>query len=94
MNKARAIALAAILGIAAGVAHADTLDMRGTDNAQRFEEAGKPTRGMSRERVEAVFGTPSSRQAAVGDPPITRWDYPGFAVFFEYDHVIHAVTKR
>lgn len=94
MNKFRAVATATALLALAGAAHADTLDMRGTDNASRFEQAGKPVRGMTQDRVQAEFGSPSSRQGPVGDPPITRWDYPGFAVFFEHDRVIHAVTKR
>jgi hypothetical protein len=42
--------------------------------------------------VEARFGAPQNRHAAVGAPPITRWDYPGYAVFFEHDRVIHAVA--
>jgi hypothetical protein len=46
------------------------------------------------ERVESAFGAPTNRHAAVGDPPITRWDYPGFAVYFEYQHVIHSVVAR
>jgi hypothetical protein len=28
----------------------------------------------------------------VGAPPITRWDYAGFSVFFEHDRVIDAVV--
>ena len=42
--------------------------------------------------VEARFGAPQARHPAVGEPPITRWDYAGFAVFFERDRVIHAVV--
>lgn len=42
--------------------------------------------------VETRFGAPSQQQAAVGEPPITRWDYPGFVVFFEHDRVIHSVS--
>jgi hypothetical protein len=42
--------------------------------------------------VEARFGAPSLQQSAVGEPPITRWDYPGFVVFFEHDRVIHSVA--
>lgn len=74
--------------------NADTLQMGGTENAARFENAGKPSRGMTQSRVEATFGSPQQAHAAVGDPPITRWDYPAFVVFFEYDRVIHAVTRR
>jgi hypothetical protein len=42
--------------------------------------------------VEKQFGAPASRHPTVGEPPITRWDYNGFAVFFERDRVIHAVV--
>ncbi len=94
MSKLNAFTFAALLA-AAGVAFAqgDNLDMRTGDRA-RFEQQGKPTRGMTQERVRAEFGNPQSTQSAVGDPPITRWHYPGFVVFFEYDRVIHAVSKR
>jgi hypothetical protein len=94
MMKVRLLSLTALAFSLLGVASADTLQMGGTDNAARFETAGKPARGMTQARVEAEFGTPASRQGPVGDPPITRWDYAGFAVFFEHDRVIHAVSKR
>ena len=42
-------------------------------------------------QVEAKFGAPVTKHDAVGQPPITRWDYPGFSVFFEHDRVIDAV---
>lgn len=52
-----------------------------------------PTRGTLMNKVEAQFGAPAERHAAVGNPPITRWDYPGFSVFFEREHVIHSVVR-
>ena len=59
--------------------------------------ATSPTRGMSMEKVEANFGAPSRRVPAVGggttaQPPITRWEYPGFVVYFENSLVIHTVA--
>jgi len=51
-----------------------------------------PVRGSSMAQVERRYGAPSERAAAVGQPPITRWVYPTFTVYFEYDHVVHAVT--
>jgi len=102
MKNVRALLFAAIAGGLAGGAsgqapaqgnQGDTLDMRGADRSATFEAPGKPKRGMTKERVAAEFGEPSSRAAPVGEPPISRWDYPGFAVFFEYDRVIHAVSK-
>jgi hypothetical protein len=44
--------------------------------------------------VESRFGPPSNRHAAVGNPPITRWDYPQFSVYFENDRVLHTVLAR
>ncbi|MYM61860.1 hypothetical protein [Pseudomaricurvus sp. HS19] len=54
----------------------------------------KPTMGMSMEMVETRFGEPGNRSDAVGNPPITRWDYAGFSVYFEYKTVIHAVAHK
>lgn len=50
-----------------------------------------PARGATMSKVEAQFGAPAERHGAVGNPPITRWDYATFSVFFEHDHVIHSV---
>lgn len=86
--------LIAAAGLVSGPAFADTLQMGGTENAARFEQPGKPTRGMSEASVESTFGRPNSKQPAIGDPPISRWDYSDFVVFFEYDKVIHAVSRR
>jgi hypothetical protein len=51
-----------------------------------------PARGSSMTAVEARFGAPRTKHAAVGQPPITRWDYDGFSVYFEHQHVVHAVA--
>jgi hypothetical protein len=60
--------------------------------AVRDSSVERPSRGMTMDKVEARFGAPSNKHAAVGQPPITRWDYPGFSVFFEHQYVIHAVV--
>lgn len=52
----------------------------------------KPGRGMTMQAVEAQFGAPAQKRGTVGQPPITRWDYPGFSVYFEFERVIHAVS--
>ena len=76
---------------AAPPAFADTLLIEAAGNSQAMSA---PKRGMSMASVESTFGPPSSRRAAIGDPPITRWVYVDFIVYFEYDHVIHAVARR
>lgn len=89
-------AVAAVAAIATAslpvTASADTLEMEGTRQAS-FEDAGKPRRGMTQDRVRSAYGEPRSRESAVGDPPISRWHYEGFIVYFEYDKVIHAVSR-
>ena len=52
----------------------------------------RPARGQTMTAVEARFGAPQTRHDAVGAPPITRWDYAAFSVYFEKDRVIDAVA--
>lgn len=82
--------IALVLGVAGSVG-ADTLDMDGT--TVQPASVG-PVRGSTQASVEANYGSPNSKKAAVGDPPISSWEYDGFVVFFEYDRVVHAVKKR
>lgn len=56
-----------------------------------------PAKGSSMAEVEKKFGAPTRKRPSVGggsprQPPITRWDYPGFAVVFENDKVIDSVV--
>ncbi len=49
------------------------------------------------EVVAKQFGEPRMKYPAVGggspqQPPITRWDYDGFSVFFENSHVVDTVV--
>jgi hypothetical protein len=49
---------------------------------------------MSMSQVASRFGDPITKVPAVGKPPISRWEYPGFVVYFERDHVIHSVISE
>lgn len=84
-----ALAIFALLA-AIPVASADTLIIEKLEAAK----AEMPTRGMSMDRVQGSFGAPRSVSGPVGDPPITRWDYDGFVVVFEYRHVVHSVARH
>ncbi|MBW8311207.1 MAG: hypothetical protein K0M64_04155 [Rhizobium sp.] len=90
------LALAAGLLLQAPVS-ADTLLV---DRVQA-EVLDIPARGQSMAQVEVRFGAPERKHAAIagpGDrkhnPPITRWDYAGFSVYFEYNHVVDAVVAK
>lgn len=53
-----------------------------------------PGRGMSKAEVRAQFGEPDRTRPAVGQPPISRWDYDGFSVYFENDTTLHSVREQ
>jgi len=53
---------------------------------------GLPHRGLSMDQVRAKFGEPLMTKAAVGSPPITRWEYQGYVVYFEHNLVITSVS--
>ncbi len=89
MVRLRVLCLIGLLLSVSG--HADTLEMKGIDTANG---QARPTRGMSMAAVEQRYGTPANRRAAVGEPPITRWEYAGFTVYFEHQFVIHSVVNR
>jgi len=82
-----------LLVAAAPLARADTLLLLDSIEANKATESSRPKAGMSMDKVEAQFGMPIEKHAAVGEPPITRWDYPTFSVYFEYQLVIHAVPS-
>lgn len=52
----------------------------------------RPLRGQNKQSVTAEFGEPSEIIAAVGEPPISRWVYADYTVYFEYEYVIHSVV--
>ena len=87
-----------LLTLAAPAALADTLLLDDIE-VDRQTSSERPRAGMSMTQVEATYGAPSQRHAPVGGataehPPITRWDYPSFSVYFEHDRVIHAVARH
>ena len=53
-----------------------------------------PQKSATMTQVRAAFGDPLSESPAVGEPPITRWGYENFVVYFEHQHVITSVLKK
>lgn len=91
MGKPKAVLAALLLAGAVLPAGADTLVIDAVQQAAGLE---RPAKGDSMTQVETRFGAPQQTHGAVGQPPITRWEYPQFTVYFEGDRVIHAVAKR
>jgi hypothetical protein len=84
-----ALVIAALLS-AVPAASADELIIEKLEAAR----AEMPPRGMTMDLVQRRFGAPMSVSDPIGEPPITRWDYQGFVVVFEYRHVVHSVLKH
>jgi hypothetical protein len=80
----------------AGVAERGLAETVVVDNGIAVKESdiATPTRGMTMTEVSDKFGAPVTKIPAVGNPPISRWEYPGFVVYFERDHVIHSVIAN
>ena len=84
--------LAFIAGLAPyGLLTADVLLIEEVRQAERMD---LPENGQSMDDVRARFGDPASKNAAVGDPPITRWDYERFSVYYEYGLVLFTVLHK
>jgi hypothetical protein len=58
------------------------------------EGVPRPHRGMTMDQVRQRYGAPDIEYPWVGEPPITRWEYAGYSVFFEYQHVLTSVVHR
>jgi hypothetical protein len=85
--------LAAALALLPSPAQADVLLV------ERVDKAAAVPRGISMDQVLARYGEPAERVAPVGGdrpqhPPITRWVYGDFTVYFEHDKVIDSVANR
>jgi hypothetical protein len=92
----RQLAPALLLAAASGPALAadDTVQPGELDTDAIVEQVGTmPARGTEMATVRDRLGSPLERMAAVGEPPITRWVYDGFVVYFEDELVLHSVKR-
>lgn len=53
-----------------------------------------PAKGLSMSQVLIKFGEPVSKNSAVGQPPIIKWQYDKFSVYFESTWVINSVIHK
>ena len=64
------------------------------DSIQSVPATQTPRKGMNMASVRQQYGDPLSEGSTIGDPPIARWEYQGFSVYFEHDLVLHSVVHR
>ena len=53
-----------------------------------------PHQGMTMKQVEHSYGQPREKLAPVGHPPITRWKYDNYTVYFDHSAVITTVITE
>ena len=82
-------ALAATLMLASPL-QADVLVMEGIADAQARD---LPDNGLTQSQVEQRWGAPETRHPAVGQPPIVRWDYADYSVYFDRGRVLTSVMR-
>jgi hypothetical protein len=83
-----------LIGLSANLA-AEEINLPSSDKTQTTEFSVQvPGRGMSMETVQNRFGEALTKEAAVGSPPISKWIYNNFTVYFESEYVIHAVVNN
>lgn len=63
------------------------------EQAKNQSPIDMPGKGMSKERVKTLFGEPLEEVPAKGQPPISRWKYQDFTVYFDSNAVIHCVRN-
>jgi len=80
-----------VLPAAVGTAVADVLLI---EEVRQAESMQLPDNGMKKSEVRSSYGDPAKIHNPVGDPPITRWDYQNWSVYFEYDLVLFTVLKK
>jgi hypothetical protein len=85
------IVLTLILFCLAPLLHADVLLIEQVRQAGRMTV---PQNGQTQAEVEARFGAPARKGEPVGSPPITRWEYQHWNVYFEYDRVLFTVLNK
>lgn len=88
------LSLSLLIGLSTASAEVISIADPRYDVANDASGVVRPTQGMSMQTVEQRFGQPEQKFEAVGEPPITRWVYPDFSVFFEHNLVIHSVVPR
>ena len=90
------IVLTLMLVFILGIAHSATLmaDVLLIEEVRQSDRMELPDNGVSMEQVRSHFGEPVATHAAIGDPPITRWDYDKWSVYFEYGVVLFTVLHK
>jgi len=88
--KIKLISLCLLLSVP--LCHAEKLLIPVGNQVNQQLKTALPTKGMRQAEVITRYGEPVGKTAPNGEPPVSRWNYPQFSVYFEGDTVIHSVV--
>lgn len=91
--KIQSLLLTAALTLS-GIASAEVLEISVSKQSPELQGLERPVNGMTKEEVDSTFGAPQEMNDPVGDPPISKWVYRDFTVYFEYGTVLHSVLHH
>lgn len=93
-----ALALGLALGLSAKIASAESVMRPDINHAKPGSTFY--VHGLSMAQITHKFGAPAKKLNAIPahgskyQPPITRWIYPDFTVYFEHGRAIHLVKDH
>lgn len=64
-----------------------------SQKSSAMAHVSKPVSGQTKDQVVQKYGMPLSKATKIGSPPISKWHYPTYTVYFEFNRVIHAVSE-
>ena len=62
--------------------------------ASEMTNIERPVNGQTKDDVMQKYGPPQEMTDPVGNPPISRWTYQNYSVYFEYNSVLHSVLRH
>ena len=94
MPKPLLAPLCLLVSLSSSLAIADEIIIPIASQGSYLGQLERPALGQRSQQVIDRFGEPVTRHRATGEPPISRWDYADFSVYFENDVVLHSVLKH
>jgi len=88
----RTLVILSLSLLASVTTHAEVLRIPISQQGQNTVQL--PSHGDQQAQVLQRYGEPDKRHPSVGQPPISRWDYPNFTVYFEHSTVVSSVQKH
>jgi len=88
------IIISGLMLLLSPLAQAEVVQISVSKQSPEMQTIERPSMGMRKAQVEEKFGEPQEISGPIGEPPISKWHYADYVVYFEFDQVIHTVLKH